>query len=316
MKQRATKKLVRVVTIGGGSGQSRLLWYLKPYPLALTAIVSMVDNGGSTGKLRQQLGVLPPGDIRRCLVALADKQPPAQKLFEHRFIEGDLAEHAVGNLILAGLALRYKDFAKAVKVASRILQIHGQVLPVSVQSAQLYARLANGQVIQGETNIDIPKHNPHFAIKQLYLKPKIKATRSALQALRSADVIVLTIGDLFTSILPNLLVIGVAQAIQRSRARVLYTCNRTTKLGETRGFTALDYIKTIERYLGRPIDGIIVDSTINTDQTTKHLVHYNKTALQQHGVTVYEAKLQSKTDTKEIDGKKLAAYIVKLCQHL
>jgi uncharacterized cofD-like protein len=308
------KTAVRLVTIGGGSGQSHLLWHLKRYPIDLTAVVSMVDNGGSTGVLRRRLGVLPPGDIRRCLVALAENQAAVQEIFEYRFSDGDLAGHTVGNLILASLALRHGSFLRAVQILSRRLRIRGRVLPVSVQAAELYARLANGQVIKGETSIDIPKHNPHVAIEQLYLRPKISALPQTLQALRRANVIVLTIGDLYTSVLPNLLVRGVTEAIAHSRARVIYTCNRTTKLGETHGFDTLDYVTTIERYLQCPLAGIVVDRSIKTDRTTKHLARYNVAALRRHGLTVSEANLRAAADPTSIDGKKLAAAIYRLCQ--
>lgn len=310
----AKRARINIVTIGGGSGQSHLLWHLQPYHLNLTAVVSMVDNGGSTGKLRQQLGILPPGDVRRCLVALAGNRQAAQELFEYRFTEGDLAEHTVGNLVLAGLALRHQSFLKAIQIASRQLNVRGTVLPVSLQSAELYARLENGQIIRGETNIDIPKHDPRLAITRLFLRPNISALPHVVRALHSADIIILTIGDLFTSLLPNLLVKGVAEAIRHSQARVIYTCNRTTKLGETRGFSALDYVTTIERYLGRPLDGIVVDRSSLTDRRTKQLVHYNVPKLQHHGLTVYQANLRSPHDPTAIDGKKLARTIVSLCR--
>lgn len=303
----------RIVTIGGGSGQSKLLYFLKDYPCYLTALVSMVDDGGSTGRLRQALGVPPVGDIRQCLTALARCDRGRRDLFAHRFSGGDLAGHALGNLILAGMTLRTGNFLQAVQWASRWLECAGTALPISAQPSTLYARLANGQTIIGETNIDIPKHDARLKIDRLYLRPRVMALPKAIRAITQADVIILTIGDLYTSVLPNLLVGGIARALCSTRARIIYTCNRVTKRGETRGFSALDYVTLIDHYIGaRRVDTIIVDRTIQRDTTTRNLVHYQRQVLEQYGLTVVEANVAGR-DRSSIDGKKLAATIAQVC---
>ena len=299
----------RIVTIGGGTGQSLLLTHLKHYPVAITAIVSMVDNGGSTGVLRRYLGVMPPGDVRRCLVALAPDSAVWSDVMNYRFGDG----HTIGNLILAGLELKHQSVESAIQQFSRWLKITGRVLPVTNQPTTLYAKLFNGRTVIGETNIDIPKHKQRSPIRQVYLKPAVPALPSVLQAIRQANYIVFTIGDLYTSVLPNILVGGVTQALQKTKARLVYACNRTTKDGETNQYTAADYVNTLTHYIGRPIDDIVVDKTILTDRTIPHLVHYNKTGLEQAGIAVHEGDLRAQ-DHHKIDGKKLAAAIYRLCR--
>lgn len=304
----------RVVTIGGGSGQALVLRYLKQYRCDLTALVSMVDNGGSSGRLREQWHVLPPGDVRQCLVALAQCPPVWTNLFSYRFPSGDYQGHTVGNLILTSLAFQTGSFLRAMQLISTRLQVAGTVLPITLQPSTLYARLDNGQIVVGETNIDIPKHDPRHHIQDIYLRPAVHALPQALQAIRQADSIILTIGDLYSSVLPNLLVGGVAAALRRTKARLIYTCNRVTKHGETRGFTALDYVKTINQALGaRRVDDIMVDRTMAHDRRTPHLVSYHRAALEQYGVQVSEANLRGR-DGRSIDGKKLAQAIAELCR--
>ncbi|MFA6475551.1 MAG: gluconeogenesis factor YvcK family protein [Patescibacteria group bacterium] len=302
-------KQTHLVTIGGGSGQSLLLRYLKPYPLTLTAIVSMVDDGGSTGILRKRLGVMPPGDVRRCLVALAHDPKQWDKVINHRMASG----HTIGNLLLAGLEIRSGSIAQAIKTMNQWLQISGKVLPVTVKPTTLYAELMSGEIVVGETNIDVPNQTNRSPIRHIYLKPAVPALPSVIKAIQQADYIIFTIGDLYTSILPNVLVKGVTEALQHTRAKLVYTCNRTTKYGETNSYTAADYANTISSYIGRSLDVIVVDKTIKTDRTTKHLVKYNQVGLEQAGITVVERNLRA-TDPKKINGQKLARVIYKLCQ--
>lgn len=226
---------------------------LRDYPVYLTSIVSMADDGGSTGRLRDQYGVLPPGDIRRALVALSNAGPTLRNLFNYRFSNGDLKEHSFGNIFLSALEKITGNFADAVSVASKILNIKGEVLPVTFDNVTLYAKLTSGIVIKGETNIDIPKHNPETPIKKVWLQPVAKINPSAKRAILSADMIVIGPGDLFTSIIPNFLVSGVVPAIRKSKAKKVYVCNLMTKFGETHGFKARDFIDTVERYLGRGV---------------------------------------------------------------
>ena len=247
------KKNKRVVVIGGGTGIFSVLTGLKRYPLHLSAIVSMADDGGSTGILREEFGILPPGDIRRALVALSEEEQPLANLLSYRFTKGSLQGHNLGNLLLTALTDLEGNFEKAVRRAEKILGVKGEVIPVTLDKARLKAKLENGQVIVGETNIDIPKHNGNLRIKKLWLKPACSANPSALKAIRQADLIVIGPGDLYTSIIPNLLVKGIVEAIKKSRAKKAYVCNIMTKFGETNNFTGKDFLQVIQKYLGEHV---------------------------------------------------------------
>lgn len=242
----------KIVVIGGGTGVFTVLSGLKKYPVDLSAIVTMADNGGSTRILREEFGILPPGDIRRALVALARSEKMLASLFNYRFKKGgSLAGHNFGNLLITALERMKGDFEKAIDEAGKILNIKGEVIPVTLENTNLYALLEDGKIIEGEANIDVPKHNPHLKIKRVYLKPQAKANKRAKSAILKADLIVIGPGDLYTSIIPNLLVRGIPQALKESPAKKVYVCNLMTKLGETHDFTYLDFVKQIERYLGR-----------------------------------------------------------------
>ena len=247
-----------IVVIGGGTGTYITLTGLKEYPVNLSAIVAMSDSGGSTGILRDELGALPPGDIRRALVALSQSPQIIRDLFNYRFENGGLGGHSFGNLFLTALEKITGDFEKAVEEAGKILSIRGQVIPVTKDSTHLHAILEDGTEIAGETNIDIPKHDGRLRISKVKLKPKARATKAAIDAIKNADLIVLSPGDLFTSLIPNLLVRGIPEAVKKSRARLVYACNLTTKHGETDGFDADDFVINIEKYLGgRKIDYVV-----------------------------------------------------------
>ncbi len=251
----------KIVVIGGGTGNFSLLSGLKLYkPLELTAIVSMVDDGGSTGKLRTEFGILPPGDVRQCLIALSEESELMQRLFKYRF-SGSLDNHNFGNLFHLALADLLGSEEQAISEISRLLKISGQVLPVTLDNVRLRAELEDGTVVAGETNIDLPKHNPDLKISRIFLAPSAAANPRALDAIKEADFIVISPGDLFTSILPNFLVQDVADAVATAEAQRIYVCNLMTKHGETTGFTAADHVRTIHQYLGRAcIDVVIVNT--------------------------------------------------------
>lgn len=251
----------KIVVIGGGTGVFTVLSGLKKYPVDLSAIVTMADNGGSTRILREEFGILPPGDIRRALVALAQSEKLLASLFNYRFKEGGLAGHTFGNILIIALERIKGDFEKAIDEAGKILNIKGEVIPVTLQNTDLYALLEDGQIIEGEANIDVPEHNPHLRIKKVYLKPYVTANKRAQSAILKADLIVIGPGDLYTSIIPNLLVQKIPQAIRKSKAKKVYVCNLMTKLGETNNFTHSDFIKEIERYLGKnALDYVILNN--------------------------------------------------------
>lgn len=303
----------KIVTIGGGNGQSLLLRALKKYNWDITAVVSMVDNGGSTGRLRHEFGVLPSGDIRRCLVALATKNKPLQELMAYRFIKGSLKGHNLGNLLMLILEKELGGYEKMIAYLSRELKIKGRALPVTLQPANLIAELSNNKKIFGETNIDVPKHSPYLRIKRVYLEKKVQANPKVLSAIKQADYIVYTIGDLYTSIIPNLLMTGVKEAIAKSKAKKIYTCNRTTKKGETHGFTVSDYVAVLKQYLEKnSLDYVLVDKNMEEPRKGYELVKCQGAV----SAEVIKADLSVKEDRAHINGKKLAKAIWNLCQKL
>ena len=262
-----TKKQ-KIVTIGGGTGTFNVLQGLKKYPVELTAIVTMADDGGSTGRIRDEFGTLPPGDIRRSLVALAQSEQTLRELFEYRFEDDcQIGGHSFGNLFLTALEKQTGDFNEALRVAGEVLRIDGKVVPVTLDNVRLHAKLEDGQEIQGESNIDIPKHNGDLKIAEVFLSPSAKANPVALKALAEADKIIIGPGDLYTSIIPNLLVEGISEAIQNSKAQVVYISNLMTKWGETNGYHLSEFVEKVESYLGQPrIDHVIVNKTKPSDE--------------------------------------------------
>ena len=250
-----------VAVIGGGTGTYTVLTGLKKYPVNLTAIVSMADDGGSTKILREEFGILPPGSVRPALVALSNAPQTLAELFNFRFGKGSFNGHNFGNLFITALTEHFGSFEKALEEAGRILQIQGQVVPSTLQSVRLIAKLENGKIVQGEANIDVPKHNGNLHIRRIWLKPKAKASPKAISAIKAADLIVIGPGDLFSSIIPNFLVEGISEAVKRNKAKKVYICNIMTKFGETTGFSAKDFLDTAEKYLGKNmIDYILLNS--------------------------------------------------------
>lgn len=240
-----------IVVIGGGTGLSTLLRGLKEYTSNLTAVVTMTDDGGSSGKLQTQLGgILPPGDIRNCLVALADTEPLMQELFQFRFNtrndKDGLSGHSFGNLFLAAMTEVTGDFEKAVEAASKILAIRGEVLPSTVESVVLVGEMADWREVTGESRIAADP----AAIARIKLCPETpKALPDALEAIRDADVLVLGPGSVYTSVVPNLLVPEIARSVAQSRALRVYICNVMTQPGETDGFSASDHVRAIHDHV-------------------------------------------------------------------
>lgn len=255
-------KRPKIVVIGGGTGVFTVLSGLRNYPVDLTAVVSMADNGGSSGILREEFGILPPGDIRRALVALAGARAGLlADLFNYRFKEGGLNGHSFGNIMLTALERICGGFEKAVDAAGRVLEVRGRVLPVTLDNIQLEARLENGRIIRGETNIDFPRHDGRLRISKISLQPAARLNPKVRRALLEADLIVIGPGDLFTSIIPNIITEGMRQTLCQSKAGKVYVVNVMTKWGETHGFGAEDFVETIEKYMG---SGLLEYAIINT----------------------------------------------------
>jgi len=266
----------RIVTIGGGTGHHYLLRGLKHYDVDLTAVVSMIDNGGSTGELRTELGIIAPGDLRNCLLALADDAEiqDLAKLFEYRFAEdaGKLAKHNVGNIILAVLNDVYGNMADASAVASKILRTKGRVIPVSIDNCHLYAQTESGKTLKGEVEVSYPEQKEK--INKAWLEPEAYVYSEAASAIREADMVVICPGDFYGSIVPNFLTKGVNDCLKESKAKVVYVCNLVTKQG-TYGFKASDFINELVKYSGKSPDYVIC----NTRKPSREVVDkYRKEA--------------------------------------
>jgi len=236
-----------IVTIGGGTGQFTLLSGLKKYPVNLTAIVSMADDGGSTGVLRDELGVLPPGDIRQCLVALSESEEIVRELFNYRFETGGLKGHSFGNIFLSALEKISGNFNEAVRVSGKVLAICGKVVPVTTQNARLVLKEGATVSIRGQYAIETSPLPQNY---ELSMDPEVYANPTAVEAIEQADCVIIGPGAIFTSILPNLIVKGIPEAIRRSHASVVFNCNLMNKPGHTDAFSVGDYIDLVEQYIG------------------------------------------------------------------
>ena len=253
--------LKKIVCLGGGNAMPKaVLEGLKRYRVKLTAICAMLDSGGSAGRLRKDYKIVSPGDIRRAFIALANTSPVIEDLFNYRFQTGQLKGHNFANLLIAALELVTDDYEKTIKEITRILNIKHEVLPVTLERANLYAILENGQIISGEENIDKPKHDGNLKIKKVFLKPKVKAYPKAIEAILTANLIVIGPGDLYSSLAQILLTKGIPEAIRESRAKKVYICNLMTKYGETNNFSVQDFTQEIEKYLGGKIDFVIYNN--------------------------------------------------------
>ncbi|HTE84964.1 MAG TPA: gluconeogenesis factor YvcK family protein [Dehalococcoidia bacterium] len=241
----------RVVAIGGGTGLSMLLSGLKEHSSNLTAIVTVADDGGSSGRLRREMGVLPPGDLRNCIAALAEAEPLMRSLFQYRFSEGSgLEGHSFGNLFIVAMSGVTGNFEEAIRATSRVLNVRGQILPSTLANVSLTALTDTGERIHGESRIT----EAGRPLREIFIEPAdARAYPEAIDAIGEADMIVVGPGSLFTSILPNLLVHDIREAIEASEALKVYVCNVATQRGETDSFTVADHIRVLERHLGRRV---------------------------------------------------------------
>lgn len=261
----------KVAVIGGGTGLSVMLRGLKTKTYNLTAVVTVADDGGSTGRIRQDLDIIAPGDLRNCLVALADKEGLMEKLFAHRFGgSGNLTGHSFGNLFIAALIEVLGDVEEAMDATSKVLKVRGKVVPATAEKVSLNAELTDGRIVHGESQI--PK--AHGKIKRVFTTPEHpKAIQSAVKAIEEANTIVLGPGSLYTSIMPNLCVPEIIDAICRSKAKKIYICNVMTQPGETDGYSVADHVAAINRQVGKPvIDFVLANEGPIAPETLQHLL--------------------------------------------
>lgn len=306
----------KIVVIGGGTGLAVLLKGLKKLTPRLTAIVAVSDDGGSSGRLRTELGVLPPGDIRSCLVALAETETLMDKVFQHRFGQGEsIKGHNLGNLLLVAMTEITGDFVTAIKEVSKVLKVRGQVVPVTLEPISLVAVMSDGMTVEGETLI---RKYPD-RIEKLQLSPEdCHSVPAALEAIAEADAVIIGPGSLYTSIIPNLLVNGVAGSISRSKAKKIFISNIMTELGETDDFTAADHLRCLLDYVDRDIIEYVIVNTGHIDAA--RLNRYQKEQavpvkpesekIQSMGYTVIERDLISDDDVAWHDSDKIAQVVM------
>ncbi len=252
-----------IVCIGGGTGTFVALRGLKQYPYRLSAIVSMADSGGSNKRIRDEFGLLPTSDLRQCLVALSDENGVGllRKLFVYRFEKGEgISGMTFGNLFMAALSDILGSQEEAIRQTSKVLRIKGSVIPVTYTNTNLHAKYEDGHTATEEHHIDMPDHDGTLKISKVWLEPIAKANPEALAAIDNADLIVLGPGDLFTSLLPNLLVPGIPQALAKAKAKKAYVGNLMTKWGQTYNFTASDHLRILEQHIGSCIDFVLVNT--------------------------------------------------------
>lgn len=259
----------KVVVLGGGTGSSTLLRGLKEFPLDLTAIVSVCDDGNSTGVLREEFSIPAVGDIRRVLVALSETEPLVMELFNYRFrTTSDLDGHTVGNLLLTASSEITGNLSDGIEALSKVFNLKGKVVPLTEDNVVLMGEMEDGSVVEGEHCITQNKNK----IKRVYYKEEAVPTKEAVKALEDADLIILSMGSLFTSIIPNLICDEILNAIDRSNGKIMYVCNMVTQPGETEGFKVSDHIRLLNQYLGkRKIDVVIAnDGKIDEDMAKRY----------------------------------------------
>jgi uncharacterized cofD-like protein len=308
----------RIVVIGGGTGLSVLLKGLKKYSSKLTAIVTVTDDGGSSGRLRNELGVLPPGDIRSCLVALAETETLMDKVFQHRFLGGEgLRGHNLGNLLLVAMTEITGDFISAIKEVSKVLAVRGTVLPATLEHISLGAKMQDGNIITGETSI----RDYSNKIEKLFLIPRqCRPVPDTLKAIMDADAVVVGPGSLYTSIIPNLLVNEVAEAIVNSKAVTFYVNNIMTEQGETDNYNSADHLKVIINHIGRQLFDYVIINTgiIDEDRLNRYRqeqavpVQEADTEIINMGIKILKQDLVADTGVAWHDPDKLARTILEV----
>jgi uncharacterized cofD-like protein len=321
-----------LVVIGGGTGSFTVLSGLRDHAVDLCSIVTMMDSGGDSGVLRDAYGVLPPGDLRRCLIALSDESQILRDVFSFRFEDPPLAGHNLGNLFLLALTKATGSERRAIESISKILKIKGRVVPVTWDHSHLNAELEDGCIIEGEGNIDVrgsenpalPERDLSQSIRRVFLSPPATANPDALSEIAHSDILVLAPGDLYTSTIPNLLVDGIAEAIQESKAPFIYVLNLMTKFGETDGYSASRHLAEIVRYVGRVPDGVLIhDGSVPEDLVARYgderakPVKLDLDRIRELGVsTVWSKNIMAADSLVRHDPERTAAALIELAESL
>ncbi|WP_405383586.1 uridine diphosphate-N-acetylglucosamine-binding protein YvcK [Phascolarctobacterium sp.] len=311
-----------ITVVGGGTGLSTLLRGMKYITSNCTAVVTSADDGGSSGRLRKELGIIPPGDLRNCLTALADREPLMERLMQYRF-QGDspLAGHCFGNLFIAAMAQAEGDMEAGLNATSQILKVRGRVIPSTLANIQLRARMYDGTTVTGES--EIPKAKKRIA-KMMMVPADAPAAKGAMEAIINADVLIFGPGSLYTSVIPNLLVDGIRDAIIQSKAVKIYICNVMTQPGETDGYGAYEHVKALVDHMGcQFLDYVIVNSQAVTQEQLRQYHAEGSTPItpdidkiRSLGITVVPARLISKKDLVRHDPRKLARVLIALIYRL
>lgn len=302
-RRRKLNRGPRIVAVGGGTGLSMLLSGVKNITNNLTAVVTVGDDGGSSGRLREEMGILPPGDIRHCITALADDEDLVNKLFKYRFKNGEgLEGHSFGNLFLTALYDITGDMVSAVRASSRVLSIRGRVLPATLDDMKLVAEMEDGRIVHGESTIP----EAHGKIKKLFTEPAdCKALPDVINAIRNAELIILGPGSLYTSVIPNLLVKEIAQEIIKSKAKKIYVCNIMTQPGETDNYAVSDHLKALIKHAGsnKIVDAVLVNDYLPDNLADKYQnsgsypVQLDSAEVKKMGIRIFAKKLIE--DSKE-----------------
>lgn len=319
-EKRLLVKGPKLVVIGGGTGLSTMLRGLKHFTSNITAIVTVADDGGGSGDLREDLGILPPGDIRNCILALADTEPLMEELLQYRFTGGRLENQSFGNLFLAAMDGISSNFEEAVQKMSSVLAVTGKVLPVTLDNVVLKARLKNGAIVSGESRIEDGVDENNSSIDRVFLDPpNAKALKEAVAAIKEADAVVLGPGSLYTSIIPNLLVEDISNALSKTKALKIYVSNIMTQHGETDDFGVEDHIKAIFKHGGTNIIDYVVANVGKIDKKLEQkyleegskLVSINEQTIKDMNVKTIEGNfVKIKKDLVRHDSEKLAAILI------